>query len=190
MSALPPKADMCGALAHVRFVPIADIVFRPRPFPSAFLRTLYGPSIAMVTLTERPIPPPVLITIWSISYGFHRRNYFARDCSRHDLFWESEKRRGFADLPRLDRWASFLSALAYNLLPPLTRNERIGTACAAGEETRAAVQHQLDAHTRLAPADRDSGHDIFARCAKFSEMRLYTSLNSAPAPVLRLHRSF
>ena len=24
MSALPPKADMCGALAHVRFVPIAD----------------------------------------------------------------------------------------------------------------------------------------------------------------------
>ena len=25
MSALPPKADMCGALAHVRFVPIADI---------------------------------------------------------------------------------------------------------------------------------------------------------------------
>jgi len=26
MSALPPKADMCGALAHVRFGPIADIV--------------------------------------------------------------------------------------------------------------------------------------------------------------------
>ena len=25
MSALPPKADMCGALGHVRFVPIADI---------------------------------------------------------------------------------------------------------------------------------------------------------------------
>ena len=25
MSALPPKADMCGATAHVRFVPIADI---------------------------------------------------------------------------------------------------------------------------------------------------------------------
>ena len=25
MSALPPKADMCGALANVRFVPIADI---------------------------------------------------------------------------------------------------------------------------------------------------------------------
>ena len=25
MSALPPKADVCGALAHVRLVPIADI---------------------------------------------------------------------------------------------------------------------------------------------------------------------
>ena len=25
MSALPPKADMCGALAHVRFVPIAEM---------------------------------------------------------------------------------------------------------------------------------------------------------------------
>src|SRR6476646_5739216 len=25
MSALPPKADMCGALAHVCFVPIADL---------------------------------------------------------------------------------------------------------------------------------------------------------------------
>jgi len=25
MSALPPKADMCGALGHVRFGPIADI---------------------------------------------------------------------------------------------------------------------------------------------------------------------
>ena len=25
MSALPPKADMCGALAHVRYGPIADI---------------------------------------------------------------------------------------------------------------------------------------------------------------------
>jgi hypothetical protein len=25
MSALPPKADMCGATQYVRFVPIADI---------------------------------------------------------------------------------------------------------------------------------------------------------------------
>jgi len=28
MSALPPKADICSALAHVRFVPIADMVMR------------------------------------------------------------------------------------------------------------------------------------------------------------------
>jgi hypothetical protein len=28
MSALPPKADMCGALAHVCFGPIADIAAR------------------------------------------------------------------------------------------------------------------------------------------------------------------
>ena len=28
MSALHPKADMCGALAHVRYVPIADIPVR------------------------------------------------------------------------------------------------------------------------------------------------------------------
>ena len=27
MSALTPKADMCGATAHVRFVPKADIAF-------------------------------------------------------------------------------------------------------------------------------------------------------------------
>ena len=26
MSALPPKADICSALVHVRFVPIADIL--------------------------------------------------------------------------------------------------------------------------------------------------------------------
>jgi len=25
MSALPPKADMCGATRHIRFVPIADV---------------------------------------------------------------------------------------------------------------------------------------------------------------------
>ena len=29
MSALPPKADMCSATRHVRFVPIADI----KPWP-------------------------------------------------------------------------------------------------------------------------------------------------------------
>jgi hypothetical protein len=28
MSAIPPKADMCSALADVRFVPIADIALK------------------------------------------------------------------------------------------------------------------------------------------------------------------
>jgi hypothetical protein len=34
MSALPPKADICSALAHVRFVPIADISSALRAMPS------------------------------------------------------------------------------------------------------------------------------------------------------------
>src|SRR5262249_15786120 len=33
MSALPPKADICGALAHVRFGPKADINRSARPAP-------------------------------------------------------------------------------------------------------------------------------------------------------------
>ena len=57
MSALPPKADMCGATRHVRFVPIADIApagccservrpiyARTRVAPEAFLRL--GPASA------------------------------------------------------------------------------------------------------------------------------------------------
>ena len=36
MSALPPKADMCGALGDVRFVPIADIA----PLQEALFDTL------------------------------------------------------------------------------------------------------------------------------------------------------
>jgi hypothetical protein len=38
MSALPPKADMCSALAHVRFVPIADIA------PAELKRASYEPT--------------------------------------------------------------------------------------------------------------------------------------------------
>jgi hypothetical protein len=36
MSALPPKADMCGAQAHVRLVPITDIgpIFKLMGAPS------------------------------------------------------------------------------------------------------------------------------------------------------------
>ena len=38
MSALPPKADMYSALAHVRFVPIADIA------PEELKRASYEPT--------------------------------------------------------------------------------------------------------------------------------------------------
>ena len=38
MSALPPKADMCSALAHVCFVPIADIA------PAELKRASYEPT--------------------------------------------------------------------------------------------------------------------------------------------------
>ena len=38
MSALPPKADMCGATRHVRFVPIADIAALFDYFISALLK--------------------------------------------------------------------------------------------------------------------------------------------------------
>src|SRR5262245_15248547 len=36
MSALPPKADMCTAIAHVRYGPIADIVAASKLFASAW----------------------------------------------------------------------------------------------------------------------------------------------------------
>jgi len=39
MSALPPKADMCGAKRDVRFVPIADIATLG-PFKAKFLERL------------------------------------------------------------------------------------------------------------------------------------------------------
>ena len=36
MSALPPKADMCGAKTNVRFVPIADITSVTRLLVSSY----------------------------------------------------------------------------------------------------------------------------------------------------------
>jgi hypothetical protein len=41
-----------------------------------------------------------------MSRGFHRRNYFARGWSRHDVFWTSERVGAIAHLPCLDCWAS------------------------------------------------------------------------------------
>src|SRR5690348_12247111 len=50
MSALPPKADMCGAQAHVRLGPVADIAF-PNYFVIAML--LSYPS-GIGSRTSRP----------------------------------------------------------------------------------------------------------------------------------------
>jgi hypothetical protein len=40
MSALPPKADMCGATRDVRFVPKADILFTRQVFEDTAESTL------------------------------------------------------------------------------------------------------------------------------------------------------
>ena len=42
MSALPPKADMCGAKRNVRFVPIADIASEKTTKRAANCKRLYG----------------------------------------------------------------------------------------------------------------------------------------------------
>jgi hypothetical protein len=66
MSALPPKADMCGATRHVRFVPIADICKMDRgcvPTSGAALqlprRRSLGSGRANPTATKRSSPPPM-----------------------------------------------------------------------------------------------------------------------------------
>jgi hypothetical protein len=46
MSALPPKADICSALVHVRLVPIADIGARARENCDA---------ARMISLTDNPL---------------------------------------------------------------------------------------------------------------------------------------
>ena len=55
MSALPPKADMCGALVHVRLVPIADIAvvstYRADPASEVFYKpTPYWPVCSRIFL--------------------------------------------------------------------------------------------------------------------------------------------
>ena len=52
MSALPPKADMCGATRHVRFVPIADIGLRSLYYLGGIV--LFSPRL--LTLSEQPPP--------------------------------------------------------------------------------------------------------------------------------------
>ena len=66
MSALPPKADMCGATRDVRFVPIVDICKMDRgcvPTSGAALqlprRRSLGSGRANPTATKRSSPPPM-----------------------------------------------------------------------------------------------------------------------------------
>jgi hypothetical protein len=51
MSALPLKADMCGATRHVRFVPIADLVLG-RPLLSKSGQTPAGRSTEQAAITR------------------------------------------------------------------------------------------------------------------------------------------
>src|SRR4029078_13168776 len=55
MSALPPKADVCGAMSHVGFGPIADIVSSHSISSSSRERSEYGivrpKALAVVRLT-------------------------------------------------------------------------------------------------------------------------------------------
>ena len=51
MSALPPKADMCGATSDVRFVPIADI----QPAFAIQLLKKLPPSIPLMASTNQLI---------------------------------------------------------------------------------------------------------------------------------------
>ena len=56
MSALHPKADMCGALAHVRFVPIADIPVMSMSsplFPKAPSPTGYADPACLILVSCR-----------------------------------------------------------------------------------------------------------------------------------------
>ena len=56
MSALPPKADMCSALAHVRFVPIADINgLRPDSAPLQSLRATSPEDLTIAVCIARQV---------------------------------------------------------------------------------------------------------------------------------------
>ena len=52
MSALFPKADMCGALAHVWFVPMADIQSYPWPSRGFQTNTAARGSVTMISVNS------------------------------------------------------------------------------------------------------------------------------------------
>jgi hypothetical protein len=53
MSALPPKADMCGALGHVRFGPIADIVLNRTPQERSLTDRAQARLLCVMAVTKR-----------------------------------------------------------------------------------------------------------------------------------------
>ena len=63
VSALLPKADMCGALIHVRFVPIADISF------AVFKLTTRSNLVACST------PRSPALALFNIRFTMHRGVY-------------------------------------------------------------------------------------------------------------------
>jgi len=56
MSALPPKADMCSALAHVRWVPIADSCTWPVLQGPATIAKVASTALLSSKAVEQPVP--------------------------------------------------------------------------------------------------------------------------------------
>ena len=70
MSAFPPIADMCGALAYVRFVPIADIQGLLGSSPEIQRNTAVRGKIILISVNSpgcvsTSIDPPCCLTMMS-----------------------------------------------------------------------------------------------------------------------------
>ena len=69
-SALPPKADMCGALADVRFVPIADISTNTGTFDAAPAQGapifVIKPRVLLYSAIARSSP---ILFLWATPYA-------------------------------------------------------------------------------------------------------------------------
>ena len=74
MSALPPKADVCGALAYVCFGPKADILATRSEHPNLPLGAL-----GLVSTFEKRTEPAPLIALHPARAAVQRRSY----CARH-----------------------------------------------------------------------------------------------------------
>ena len=98
MSALPPKADMCSATRHVRFVPIADITFVMRQLGTTSVilldwRTWYGTvraeRAAIARFRFKLLAASLAVIEELASVGWHPLNrlvptFRTRDCGGFD----------------------------------------------------------------------------------------------------------